>query len=615
MSGGLVTAAFTADWGDVSPVYADQRVIYLDEATPVVGGLYASALYARAARGLAEHASRFRLRGAIGEMGSARGGRRGRRQPPAVAAATGVLPPARPVASPKGWTPPDDADMFALGGNALAVLYGIADGRAGGAASWTSPRSAAASTACPRSAACCCRRIPPASSSHPILREPFTYQNGGQWDWWAGRFVLAEFERGHAVRAMEHLRALAARAVAAGGLHEWSTRDGQGRGSPRYAGSAAALGTAVLQGLFGLDLGKSGLALHVRLGARSGEVRAHEPATGTTVAYRQAYDARARVLDAVVRKQRAGNRPPRDPAAAGSHADLVAGRRPTPPAARGADGRRGPLRGGADGLEAARARAGAALIGIAAAALAMALPFGAGERITMRVTYARLTAGRATMSVEAADHGGRPVLRFVQEVKSEGVFAWLFRYRVDNRLAAVWDPATGCSYGIEKNLRQGRFVRDQRVRIDPVARPRGDRGSQVAGGRLRRAALRPRRVVRLLRGARPRRAADGQLAVRVYDSGRLYDLVFRVIGREVLDLPPPLGRRVRTSIVEPVVPRGSGLFAQEGDLRVWVTEDARRIPVRARTRVAVGSVSARPGELRAGSGHGITFRCRETSSS
>ena len=95
---------------------------------------------------------------------------------------------------------------------------------------------------------------------------------------------------------MEHLRALAGRALAAGGLHEWSTRDGKGQGSPRYAGSAAALGAAVLHGLFGLDLGKDGLALHVRLGARSGEVRAHEPATGTTIAYQQTYDVQARIL-------------------------------------------------------------------------------------------------------------------------------------------------------------------------------------------------------------------------------------------------------------------------------------------------------------------------------
>ena len=50
----LVASAFTADWGDVSPTYPDQRAIYLDEATPVVVGLYANAFFARAAEELAE---------------------------------------------------------------------------------------------------------------------------------------------------------------------------------------------------------------------------------------------------------------------------------------------------------------------------------------------------------------------------------------------------------------------------------------------------------------------------------------------------------------------------------------------------------------------------------
>jgi hypothetical protein len=45
---GMVTSGFTADWGDVSPVYPDQRVIYLDERTPVVAGLYTNAFFARA---------------------------------------------------------------------------------------------------------------------------------------------------------------------------------------------------------------------------------------------------------------------------------------------------------------------------------------------------------------------------------------------------------------------------------------------------------------------------------------------------------------------------------------------------------------------------------------
>ena len=244
--------------------------------------------------------------------------------------------------------------------------------------------------------------------------------------------------------------------------------------------------------------------------------------------------------------------------------------------------------------------AAAVLLAASAAAPPAPLPFAAGERVTMKVTYARLAAGRAVMSVVSARHDGRDVLQFVQEVKSEGFFAWLFRYRVDNRLVATWDPATGCSHGLEKRLRQGRFARDQRVMIDPAA----GRAEIVDGGRPAVAFDVGRCVLDVLSAFYVARARGlprtGTLAVPVYDNGKVYDLAFEVIGRETLDLPAPLGRRVPTVVVRPKVPPGAGLFAQEGELTLWVTDDARRIPVRARTKVAVGSVSADLESYRAG---------------
>ena len=227
------------------------------------------------------------------------------------------------------------------------------------------------------------------------------------------------------------------------------------------------------------------------------------------------------------------------------------------------------------------------------------LPFGPGERIAMKITYARVNAGRAVMSVVPEERDGRPVLHFVQEVKSEGFFAWLFRYRVDNRLVARWDPESGCSYGIEKRLRQGKHVRDQKVAMDPVAGTAevAEHGQTVTfeTGQCVLDILSAFYVARG-RGLPP----SGRLSVPVYDHGKVYPLEFVVVGREVLDLPAPLGKKVKTLIVEPKMPKGSGLFAQEGDLKVWVTDDLRRIPVRARTRVAVGSVSADLESYRAG---------------
>jgi hypothetical protein len=222
---------------------------------------------------------------------------------------------------------------------------------------------------------------------------------------------------------------------------------------------------------------------------------------------------------------------------------------------------------------------------------APSLPFAAGERLAFKMTYARLLAGRAEIAVQPGVYEGRSVFRLSLDVRSEGFFAWLFRYKVDDHTVATWDPATGCSFGIEKHLREGRAIRDQVVRFDPVA--------GIATVEDRKIAQKVFQVgpcaldvfsaffVARLRGL----THDGQLTVRVFDNGKLYDLPFRPIGYERLDLPAPLGRQVMTQVAEPVVPPGSGLFTQEGRLLVWVTADARRIPVRVRSKVPVGSVS------------------------
>jgi hypothetical protein len=82
------------------------------------------------------------------------------------------------------------------------------------------------------------------------------------------------------------------------------------------------------------------------------------------------------------------------------------------------------------------------------------------------------------------------------------------------------------------------------------------------------------------------------LRLPVFDNGKSYVLEVRFRGRERLDLPAPLGKKVPTVVVEPVLAEGTGLFVKEGRLTVWLTDDARRIPVRLRSKVAIGSVSA-----------------------
>lgn len=280
---GLITNAFTADWGDVSPVYSDQRAIYLDAKTPLVVGLYTNVLFYRGttqlsemfrALGQLERAVYWKRKGASVKRNINRYMWQEQR---------GFYRMHIPLTrgTDKKF---DDSDLFAMGGNGLAVLYSVADDSQAARVFEVAAerqRDFGISTV----AAVLLPPFPAGLFLHPALSQEYKYQNGGQWDWFAGRFLLAEFERGDSMRASEQLIAIAAKAAANNGLYEWHTRDGKGMGSPHYLGSAGALGQATFQGLYGIYLNASSLNLKIRLAEHAARINIHEPSTDTLVSY------------------------------------------------------------------------------------------------------------------------------------------------------------------------------------------------------------------------------------------------------------------------------------------------------------------------------------------
>ncbi len=291
----LITNGFSADWGDVSPIYPDARAVYLDEATPRVVSLYTNCLFYFASERLAD------MYHALGETPRADSWRE-------QAAQTKesinqhlwqedkgfyrmhvVLTPQLTT----GW--PDDADIFAMGGNGLAALYGIADD-AQARSIFVLAEERRGELGVSTLSGSLLPAYPQGFFAHPLMRDAYSYQNGGQWDWFGGRFVLAEFERGFSERAQRHLLEIARKVATNGGLHEWQTLDGSGRGSGHYAGSAGALGGASFRGLFGVYLGAEALELAVRLGDRPGEIQLYQPATDSFVRYRYRYEDATRQI-------------------------------------------------------------------------------------------------------------------------------------------------------------------------------------------------------------------------------------------------------------------------------------------------------------------------------
>jgi hypothetical protein len=291
---GLVTGAHTADWGDVGMAAADQTAIYIGDDTRWTADIYDQSMYYLACLNLAD-------------MLEARGRRNRadawRRKAEAVKDNTNR----RLWQDKRGFYRVhihldkefdhdfDEDDMFAMGGNALAVLSNLAgpdrSRRIIAEAMERQKRfgiSTISGTLLPP--------YPQGFFKHPMMDDPYEYQNGGQWDWFGARLVYAMFKNGFSREARDKLLEICRKNLANGGFFEWDTPEGSGRGSDYFAGGAGSVAQALFEGYYGVEVHRGDLVLAPRLGTDNGRIHAYIPALDVFAAYDYAFSASTRTL-------------------------------------------------------------------------------------------------------------------------------------------------------------------------------------------------------------------------------------------------------------------------------------------------------------------------------
>ena len=298
---GLIKGAHTADWGDVEMEDADQSAIYAGETTRWTADIYDQSMFYQAARDLA-HGFEVAAPREKANLWLERAERVRRNADKWLWQKDKGFYRVHIHAGP--WQHDlDESSIFAMGGNSQAMISGLAGGPGEG------KRSRIIEQALSRQkefgvSTISGSLLPPYPKGffrHPALDEPYEYQNGGQWDWFGGRLVLAMFESGFSREAREKLIEIARKDIANGGLFEWDTKDGAGRGSDFYSGSAGSLARALIEGYLGIWISGHDLKISPRLGLDNARVHVHLPAADRFVAYDYRVDDKARKLSLEIR--------------------------------------------------------------------------------------------------------------------------------------------------------------------------------------------------------------------------------------------------------------------------------------------------------------------------
>ena len=213
--------------------------------------------------------------------------------------------------------------------------------------------------------------------------------------------------------------------------------------------------------------------------------------------------------------------------------------------------------------------------------------WGPGERLVFSVEYGIIKAGTATLNVTGpVDHDGLLAYRITAEAGSNPAFSSFFEVRDINE--ALLDIVQLHSLTFMKSLQEGDFSSSEEMYFDQeagFAYYPDEEDPDLAEMAIPPHAL---DVLSAFYYARTRELEPGgNFYIDVHVDNDNYPLEVKVLDRE----------RIRTRAgsfdciqLQPVL-RGDGLFKQQGEIFIWVTDDERHMPVLMSASIVIGEIT------------------------
>lgn len=216
-------------------------------------------------------------------------------------------------------------------------------------------------------------------------------------------------------------------------------------------------------------------------------------------------------------------------------------------------------------------------------AMEQGLPFGPGESLRFSIEYGLIKAGSAWLEVAGMEnYKGRPCYHLVSRAESNDLMSKI--YKVRDRIDSLIDAEGLYSYRYKKHLREGTYKKDFDALYDPSAgKVRYADGKTFDMEQWSKDGLAAFYFVRHV----PLEVGK-DIVVPHHSDQESGSIVVKVYRKESIEVP---AGKFNCIVIEPVMSAG-GIFKNSGSMTIWVTDDARRIPVLMKSKIPVGSIDA-----------------------
>lgn len=215
--------------------------------------------------------------------------------------------------------------------------------------------------------------------------------------------------------------------------------------------------------------------------------------------------------------------------------------------------------------------------------------FVTGEHLEYRVHYGFINAAEAVVDVSNKLHqiNNRPCYRVDVRGRTTGAFDLVTRVR--DSWQSYIDTSTILPHEFYMSQREGKFRKDQKVQFDHASDKILSKDQDAT--KEHRA---PNNIHDMISGYYYLRTIDfarmkaGEVVgVKAFYDNEFYDMRVKYLGRDVVKTK--FGQ-INVFKIVPMMPTKTDFFEDSESIRIWVSDDENRVPVKVEVDLSIGSI-------------------------
>ncbi len=209
--------------------------------------------------------------------------------------------------------------------------------------------------------------------------------------------------------------------------------------------------------------------------------------------------------------------------------------------------------------------------------------FGVGEKLTFSMGWGPIKAGISTMEVkEIVEVNGRKAYHIVSETKTSKFFDRIYKIRDINETFVDVEGIYPLKY--KKDIHEGKYEKKRETIFLQ------DRNIAIYKKKEIPVAPYVQDVLSAYYYVRTKDLMVGySLIIDVNNNGKNYKLKVKIVKKERISTP---AGKFDTILIEPILIEGKSLKEEER-LLMWLTDDENKVPVKIKSKIAVGSLLAK----------------------